>query len=207
MTQRRAVLLIGPTGSGKSPLGDVLAQRGLGPQQLVHFDFGAQLRLVAANSELTPELEPWERGVVEDVLERGRLLEDDAFSIAQKIWRQFLQRHAVEPAVAVVLNGLPRHVGQAKGIQSWVQVVCVIVLTCGLDEILARIASNVGGDRTGRLDDSRLEIERKCAVFEERTAPLVAFYRDRAVPIHRLEVTRACGPDALYRKVARLGLF
>ena len=43
-----AVLLLGPTGAGKSPLGDWLEARGLWGRPCHHFDFGANLRAIVA---------------------------------------------------------------------------------------------------------------------------------------------------------------
>ncbi|MCX7427258.1 MAG: hypothetical protein NTW96_16720 [Planctomycetia bacterium] len=45
-TRNDAMLLLGPTGSGKTPLGDLLERRGLGGRRCVHFDFGAHLRRI-----------------------------------------------------------------------------------------------------------------------------------------------------------------
>jgi adenylate kinase len=49
MAKMRALLLLGPTGSGKSPLGDRLEARGLWSVRCAHFDFGANLRAEAAD--------------------------------------------------------------------------------------------------------------------------------------------------------------
>jgi adenylate kinase family enzyme len=50
MTSERhhAMLLLGPTGSGKTPLGRQIERRGLGGQMFVHFDFGENLRRIVA---------------------------------------------------------------------------------------------------------------------------------------------------------------
>ena len=47
-TTREAILLLGPTGSGKTPLGQVLEERGLWGHTSRHFDFGASLREIVA---------------------------------------------------------------------------------------------------------------------------------------------------------------
>ena len=43
-TRHRALLLLGPTASGKTPLGKLIEERGLWDFRWVHFDFGAQMR-------------------------------------------------------------------------------------------------------------------------------------------------------------------
>jgi hypothetical protein len=43
-----ALLLLGPTGAGKTPLGDWLEAHGLWGRPCHHFDFGANLRAVVA---------------------------------------------------------------------------------------------------------------------------------------------------------------
>jgi adenylate kinase family enzyme len=48
MTIPKAILLLGPTGSGKTPLGQVLEERGLWGHTCMHFDFGANLREIVA---------------------------------------------------------------------------------------------------------------------------------------------------------------
>jgi adenylate kinase family enzyme len=42
--KHNAVLIVGPTGSGKTPLGEFLQQTGLWEKRCFHFDFGKALR-------------------------------------------------------------------------------------------------------------------------------------------------------------------
>ncbi len=116
MAEHRGILLIGPTGSGKTPLGDLIGVHGLDSRSMVHFDFGVQLRSVESRPEVGALLDPWERDLVHHVLKTGSLLEDDAFSIAEKLLFAFLN-HDAEQSYGVVLNGMPRHVGQAIAVE------------------------------------------------------------------------------------------
>jgi adenylate kinase len=105
-----------------------------------------------------------------------------------------LDRHA-ERQTWIVLNGLPRHVGQAQAVDAILDVRAAIRLACSSAVVLTRIGSNVGGDRTARSDDGLEAIGRKLAIFEERTAPLVEYYRSRGVRIETLEVTAGMTPE------------
>lgn len=172
-----AVLLIGPTGSGKTPLGNFLSDRGLAGQRCLHFDFGGQLRALVGRSPPDTSFSDAERQFLRDVLERGALLEDQHFALAARIFEMFLAEHRAGPSDIVVLNGLPRHVGQARAMEELVAIEAVVVLECGEDVVRARLASDVGGDRNDRPDDASALVREKLAWFERRTRPLIDFYR------------------------------
>jgi adenylate kinase len=184
-----ALLLLGPTGAGKSPLGNHLAQHGLAGRRCVHLDFGAGLRRAAASGGEFGGLTAAELGVVEVALQGGTLLEDAHFPIAAKIAAACLRVQGAQPADLVVLNGLPRHVGQADGVAEFFTVRTVVLLDCPADVVVARIAGNTGGDRMGRMDDARDAIHRKLDLFTARTAPLLDYYAEKGVRIRRLSVT------------------
>lgn len=197
-----ALVLLGPTGAGKSPLGAELERRGLGGRRCLHFDFGARLRAVAAGGNVarkpgngepvSSRLTRSERAVVGRVLAAGALLDDDEFPIALKILREFLADRCARAADIIVLNGLPRHVGQAERLDRIVKVSAVATLECPERTVLARIRGNAGGDRIGRRDDGDIAaIRRRMAVYEERTRPLIAYYERRDAGVIRLPV----GPD------------
>jgi adenylate kinase family enzyme len=185
-TCHRAILLIGPTGSGKTPLGQLLQQRGLWGLRCLHFDFGHELRRSAIDASSVLSLS--ERGIVVRMLETGALLEDEHFHIAHKLLEDFLRREGADMRTLVVLNGLPRHTGQAEAMENIIRVVGVISLKCTPETVMRRIDTNAGGDRTGRIDDSLAEIERKLKIFDERTLPLLRYYRKRHAGITEVEV-------------------
>jgi hypothetical protein len=87
------------------------------------------------------------------VLERGVLLEDQDFPIAERIFRAFLVRRAVDGRTVVVLNGLPRHTGQACALEGSVAVEAVVCLECTAETVTQRLRNDPGGDRANRDDD------------------------------------------------------
>ena len=184
-----AVLLLGPTGSGKTPLGNELEARGLWGRRCVHFDFGENLRQTVATGRPDAHVAREDIEFLKEVLRSGALLEDEHFPLAERVLRRFLARREVDAAAFVVLNGLPRHVGQASALGAILDVQTAIYLHCSPETVLARIRSNVGGDRAGRADDDLAAVERKLATFCERTQPLLDHYRRRNVRIETIEVT------------------
>ncbi|MBN1938103.1 MAG: nucleoside monophosphate kinase [Candidatus Aminicenantes bacterium] len=183
-----AFLLVGPTGSGKTPLGEALESAGWDGRRCLHFDFGARLRAAAAGPENVPALSAEERNVVRDVLQTGALLDDRFFGIARKILEDFLRRREAGPGDLLVLNGLPRHAGQARDIAPVADVVRMILLFAPPVTVRERIRTDAAGDRAERGDDSPAEVERKLALYEQRTRPLIGHYEAKGVPVVRLEV-------------------
>lgn len=185
------VLLIGPTGSGKTPLGESLVNQELGHWRFHHFDFGQQLRNVASGFDSRGLFDENERHLIRDILTSGRLLHDEEFFIADRLVRSFLSQLPKEPnrTQIVVLNGLPRNVFQAQCLEKVLTIKLVIVLECDQNVVTERIRSDVGGDRIGRGDDSQDLIAKKYVTYESETRPLRDYYKDRGVPTVQLFVT------------------
>jgi adenylate kinase family enzyme len=182
-----AILLLGPTGSGKTPLGNHLERVPLWNRRCHHFDFGANLRAVVADdgagSFTTEEIQFLRR-----VLEEGILLEAEYFPLVVRILDAFITRKGVRTADLLVLNGLPRHLEQAQAMERKVAVITVIQLDCDARTVAERLRRNSGGDRAQRTDDVETLVARKLAIYEERTRPLLDHYRSQAVRILKVPV-------------------
>jgi len=196
--QLEAILLLGPTGSGKSPLGEMIQERGMAGRPCVHFDFGENLRRIVDDGQPDEVVSCDDIEFLRGVLQTGALLEDKDFPIAERVLRRFLARHgAADDGAVVVLNGLPRHIGQADSMATILCVRTVVHLQCSAETVLTRIAENTGGDRTGRPDDQSADVQRKLDIFARRTTPLIDFYRANGARIVQLPVGADATPERM----------
>jgi adenylate kinase len=199
----RAVLLLGPTGSGKTPLGDLIAKRGLWQARCVHFDFGAALRRIVDRNRPDRLFSREDVDFLRRVLQSGALLEKQHFSIAERMLRSFLAAPEVDAHTVIVLNGLPRHVEQAEFVDAILHVEAVIHLRSTSRTVLARIRANVGGDRAGRQDDAPESVRLKLELYQQRTCALVDHYRALGARIETIEVTAAMTPEEMWERLHR----
>jgi adenylate kinase len=194
----RSILLLGPTGAGKSPLGNQIEKKGINGKRCLHFDFGHELRSIS-QLNLPPEgFKEKDLSFIRDVLEKGLLLENEHFHIAEKIVRYFIRRNDFREDDILILNGLPRHVDQAHDIAGIVEVRSLVVLECGPEEIYSRIENNTGTDRTGRSDDGIAMIRKKIGIFNGRTAPLIEHYSNMGCDILKVRISAAVIPEDAY---------
>ncbi|NLH76087.1 MAG: hypothetical protein GX465_03520 [Acidobacteria bacterium] len=186
-----SLLLVGPTGSGKSPLGRELERRGWRGRPCAHFDFGENLRAEAASAAVSPfGLTDDERAAVRRSLATGALFEDGDLPLVFKVLAGFAAaRDLARTGALLVLNGLPRHAGQAAALERIVRVEAVISLEASAEVIRERLRLDPGGDRAGRTDDTLASVARRLADYRLRTAPLVGHYRERGARIVTVEVT------------------
>ncbi len=199
-----SILLLGPTGVGKSPLGDAIAQQGLFGRRCHHLDFGSELRDAVTRTDRSVAYTKKELDFVHGVLERGLLLENEHFPLAEKILSLYLIRVGFSKHDVLVLNGIPRHQGQAKDIATMARVLSLIVLDCSADDVLYRILNNVGGDRTERIDDNKELIDKKLSTFRKRTTPLIDSYSRSGRAIYRIRVSKDMTPSEAYSIVSAL---
>ncbi|MDQ7006640.1 MAG: nucleoside monophosphate kinase [Acidobacteriota bacterium] len=194
-----AWLLVGPTGSGKSPTGELLARR----TGRFHLDFGHHLREIAAGRRVV-DLSPEEEAFVRRLLAARSLFPDADFPLAARIVEGILARRAGDRKV--ILNGIPRHVAQARRIGGLLEISRVIVLHCPAEVAAGRVARRRRGsseDHAGRDDDAPEDVREKLRLYEAETRPLVQWYRRRGVRVLSLPVTLTTTAEDL---VAGLGL-
>lgn len=193
-----SILLLGPTGSGKTPLGDLLAERGLRGRPCRHFDFGARLRSAVEAPEAGP-LHPDEVAYLREVLRTGALLRDEDWPIAAKLLKAFIEGES-RAGDLLVLNGLPRHVGQARDIAALVRVRGVVQLDCPEEVVFQRLRRDTGGDRAGRGDDTHPLVRAKLETYRARVLPLIEHYRRSGAPVVSVPV----GPDTTAEEAWRV---
>ena len=196
-----AVLLLGPTGSGKTPLGEALENHAFFNRRCYHFDFGAQLRYAAEHGGRG--LSKQDVCTIQNVLSGGALLENNTFHIARTLLDHFIAAHEATASDLIILNGLPRHAGQARDVDQVLKVKLIVELQCAAETVHARIATNCGGDRAERTDDSTEEIARKLKLYSARTLPLLDHYRAAGVTRLSIPVDPDTVPEDIVETLAR----
>ncbi len=199
-----AILLIGPTGSGKTPLGSCIEQHGISGRKCHHLDFGNEMRSIADAETLPEGFTEHEHNFLQDVLIKGLLLEDQHFPLAKRIVRNFLAKCCFEKTDILILNGLPRHTGQARDMAELVNVTCLIVLECTAEDVCERIGRNTGGDRTDRIDDAEEMIRKKLETFYSRTTLLIDYYTAQGSAFIKIPVHASSTADAVYSRLSSL---
>jgi adenylate kinase len=155
-------------------------------------DFGRELRRAAAGDGSV--LDPDQVAYVRRILETGELLDDEHFCVGERILRESLRSRNAGPDDYVVLNGLPRRVGQAENLEPAVDVHAAVRLCCPAEIAISRIRTNAGGDRSGRTDDDLCAVRSRLDRFDRLTAPLVDWYRQRGATIREVDVGVATTP-------------
>lgn len=196
-----SILILGPTGSGKTPLGNHIETFGLNGRRCMHFDFGRALRTLACAPHIPSGFKKEDITFIRDVLRNGALLENETFFLAEKVLLSFLAHKNFCNGDFLILNGLPRHINQATDMAGIAKVKGVIMLECTPHVVLERIQQNTGGDRTDRTDDTVALIRSKLQTFRNRTAPLTQYYANHGIPVHTVTVTASASAEQLYVNV------
>ncbi len=213
----KAILLTGPPGAGKSPLGDFLEKELFFGQKLVHFDFGRMLRNLVQAAEsisvsqasesqvpLNPAafFSPQEILRIKESVECSTLFEEKDRELVRKIFQYFLKSRQVNPDWLLLLNGLPRHSGQVHWLEDLVEVGLVVNLDCSEEIALSRIRANLDGEREGRNDDHPEVIHRRYNLYRERTEPLLSYFRKNKIPVLTITVNQNTRPEQIAQQLA-----
>lgn len=183
------LLLIGPPGSGKGTQGARIAAH----FGIAHIASGDLLREeVAAKTPIGAQ--------AAGLMSAGELVPDEL--ILSMVMPRVL---AAGGAGGYVLDGFPRSLGQAIEArriadQHESALEHVVRLQVPAEDLIARLLNRA--QLEGRPDDTREVIERRLAVFDDATAPLLDYYGDRGLLID-IDATRS--PDEVFEQiVARL---
>jgi adenylate kinase len=124
-----------------------------------------------------------------DFSSKGLLVPDD---ITVELWRTKIEAQVLEaefkPDIdALVLDGIPRNVNQAKLMENLIDVRRVFHLSCpNRDELVRRLRKRAIKDN--RFDDASEEVIRKrLATYEEETRPVMDFYSNMVTEVDALQ--------------------
>jgi len=120
---------------------------------------------------------------------KGHLVPDE---ITVELWQaridSAVEAHEFKPDIDVlVLDGIPRNVGQAKIMDQVIDVKKVFHLSCpDRDQLFARLKKRALKDN--RLDDANEEvIQRRLETYESESKPVLEYYCDRVQVIDATE--------------------
>ena len=170
----KSILLFGAPGSGKGTQGKIL---GTIPG-FFHSATGDIFRSLDLQSEVGRVF--WEYAG------KGRLVPDD---VTIRVWKQFIKGmemvNQFHPENEIlILDGIPRSVGQARLLEQTIDVAKVIHLQCAdMSKMVERLRRRAL--RENRFDDANDEvIKRRLEIYERDTAPVLDFYpKDKIVKL------------------------
>jgi len=138
--------------------------------------------------------------VVKDIIDQGRLVNDELMGSLVK----GRLGEADARTRGYLLDGFPRTLPQAHALDEIARarpINVVIDLEVPRDVVLARLSARLAVEN--RADDSPAAVERRLAIYEEQTAPLIAHYRKQGV---LATVDGVGSPDEVFaRLVAAIG--
>lgn len=170
----QSILLFGAPGSGKGTQGKILGSI----PGFFHSATGDIFRSLDLQSE-TGRLF-WEYAG------KGKLVPDD---VTVRVWKQYITGmemvNQYHPETEIlILDGIPRNVGQARLLEESIDVLRVIHLKCAdLSKMVERLRRRAL--RENRFDDANDEvIKRRLEIYERDTRPVLDFYpQDKIVRV------------------------
>ncbi len=167
----KTILLFGAPGAGKGTQGKILGKI----PGFYHLACGDVFRSLDTTSELGSKFLEFSS--------RGELVPDE---LTVEMWRQNMHAQTVlslyKPAVdLLVLDGIPRSLGQAIALEPYIDVLQIIHLVCpDLDAMIERMKKRA--IKENRLDDAdERVIRRRFEVYDKETSPVLAHYPSEIV--------------------------
>ena len=162
------LILLGPPGAGKGTQSKRLEDK----FATVQLSTGDMLRAaIASGSQLGQR--------VDGIMASGALVSDDIVIelIAERL-------DEAQAAGGAIFDGFPRTLAQAKALDTLLEsrdlkVDSVVRLIVDNDELVDRMAKRSA--EQGRADDTVEAFKTRLAVYEEQTAPLIPYYKDKGV--------------------------
>ena len=179
------LIFLGPPGAGKGTQAERIAER----YQIAHISTGDMLRAEIRNATpLGAEAKAY--------IDRGALVPD---SVIIGMVEKRIQ--AADCKNGFLLDGFPRTTAQADALAAIVDIDAVVDIEVPLERLVARISgrrmcpdcgaayhvttysaetcAKCGGKLYQRDDDREETVQNRLVVYEEKTAPLIAYYRER----------------------------
>jgi adenylate kinase len=156
------LIFLGPPGAGKGTQAAILARE----LNIPHISTGDLLRsAIAQKTDLGIQAQTY--------LEAGELVPDDL------IMAMMRERLAKPDAVGGwILDGFPRNLSQARALDRLLQILGqshpqAMNFNVATESLIARMLQR------GRKDDNENVIRRRLEVYQEKTTPLISFYKQR----------------------------
>lgn len=166
MQKYRTFLIVGAPGSGKGTQGKILGNI----PRFYHCACGDVFRALDTRTELGQKFVEYSS--------RGQLVPDD---LTVQLWKarigDVVRAHTFKPDIdSLVLDGIPRNVGQAKIMQDIIDVKKVFHLSCpDRQALVERLRKRALKDN--RFDDASEDvIRRRLETYEKESKPVIEFY-------------------------------
>lgn len=166
MQKYRTFLIVGAPGSGKGTQGKILGNI----PRFYHCACGDVFRALDTRTALGQQFVEYSS--------RGQLVPDD---LTVQLWKarigDVVRAHTFKPDIdALVLDGIPRNVGQAKIMQDIIDVKKVFHLSCpDRQALVERLRKRALKDN--RFDDASEDvIRRRLETYEKESKPVIEYY-------------------------------
>ncbi len=159
------VVIFGPPGSGKGTQSQKIIEK----YGLTHISTGDLLRReIHTNTHL---------GVIaKSYIDKGELVPDDTII---EMLDHYLDNNPIDKGI--IFDGFPRTVFQAEAFQQMLedyntQLTVMLNLEVDRQELIERLLKR--GETSGRSDDNLETITKRLKVYEDRTSPVISFYKE-----------------------------